>query len=104
MLYMIIETFRGGDALPVYRRFRAEGRLAPDGLRGARGKRGRESFSLGVRTGKRLPTPFSELVCRLHYLHHGLLGAPAWEWFDEDASDCLMRTWTRNPKTCVVVS
>ena len=30
---MIIETFRNGDALPVYRRFQAEGRLAPDGLR-----------------------------------------------------------------------
>ena len=33
MLYMVVETFRGGDAVPVYRRFRAEGRLAPDGLR-----------------------------------------------------------------------
>jgi len=33
MLYMIIETFRGGDALPVYRRLEAQGRLAPDGLR-----------------------------------------------------------------------
>jgi hypothetical protein len=33
MLYMIVETFRGGDARPVYRRFRDEGRLAPDGLR-----------------------------------------------------------------------
>ena len=33
MLYMIIETFRGGDAVPVYRRFRDRGRLAPDGLR-----------------------------------------------------------------------
>jgi hypothetical protein len=33
MLYMIIETFRGDDALPVYRRFRDHGRLAPDGLR-----------------------------------------------------------------------
>ena len=33
MLYMVVETFRGGDALPVYRRFRDEGRLAPDGLR-----------------------------------------------------------------------
>ena len=32
MLYLIIETFRGGDAVPVYRRFRDEGRLAPDGL------------------------------------------------------------------------
>lgn len=33
MLYMIIERFRGGDPLPVYRRFRDQGRLAPDGLR-----------------------------------------------------------------------
>ena len=33
MLYMIVETFRGGDAVPVYRRFRDRGRLAPDGLR-----------------------------------------------------------------------
>ncbi len=33
MLYMIIENFRNGDARPVYRRFRDQGRLAPDGLR-----------------------------------------------------------------------
>lgn len=33
MLYMIVERFRGGDALPVYRRFRDQGRLAPEGLR-----------------------------------------------------------------------
>ena len=33
MLYMIVERFRGGDAVPVYRRFRERGRLAPDGLR-----------------------------------------------------------------------
>ena len=33
MLYMVIEHFRDGDARPVYRRFQAEGRLAPDGLR-----------------------------------------------------------------------
>ena len=32
MLYVIIERFRNGDAVPVYRRFRDEGRLAPDGL------------------------------------------------------------------------
>jgi hypothetical protein len=33
MLWMIVERFRDGDALPVYRRFREKGRLAPDGLR-----------------------------------------------------------------------
>ena len=33
MLYMVIEHFRGGDARPVYRRFREQGRLAPEGLR-----------------------------------------------------------------------
>jgi hypothetical protein len=33
MLYMIIERFRDGNALPVYRRFRERGRLAPEGLR-----------------------------------------------------------------------
>lgn len=33
MLYMIIERFRDGGAVPVYRRFRDEGRLAPEGLR-----------------------------------------------------------------------
>jgi hypothetical protein len=33
MLYMIVEHFRGGDPLPVYRRFRDHGRLAPGGLR-----------------------------------------------------------------------
>lgn len=33
MLYMIIEHFRDGDPLPVYRRFRDKGRLAPDSLR-----------------------------------------------------------------------
>jgi Protein of unknown function (DUF3303) len=32
MLFMVIERFRGGDAVPVYRRFRERGRLAPDGL------------------------------------------------------------------------
>ncbi len=31
-LYMVIENFKGGDALPVYRRFRDRGRLAPEGL------------------------------------------------------------------------
>jgi len=32
MLYMIIEHFRNGDATPVYARFRAQGRLMPEGL------------------------------------------------------------------------
>ena len=32
MLFMIIENFRNGDAVPVYRRFRDRGRLAPAGL------------------------------------------------------------------------
>lgn len=30
---MIVEHFRRGDAAPVYARFRARGRLAPEGLR-----------------------------------------------------------------------
>ncbi|MFQ5424461.1 MAG: DUF3303 domain-containing protein [Phycisphaerae bacterium] len=29
---MVIEEFRDGDAVPVYRRFRDQGRLAPEGL------------------------------------------------------------------------
>jgi len=33
MLYMIVEHFRDGDPVPVYRRFRDQGRLAPEGLR-----------------------------------------------------------------------
>ena len=33
MLYMIIENFKDGDPVPVYRRFRERGRMAPDGLR-----------------------------------------------------------------------
>ena len=33
MLYMVIEHFRNGDPAPVYRRFREQGRLAPEGLR-----------------------------------------------------------------------
>jgi hypothetical protein len=32
MLYLIVERFRQGDPVPVYRRFRDCGRLAPDGL------------------------------------------------------------------------
>lgn len=33
MLYMIIERFKDGDAVAVYRRLRARGRMAPEGLR-----------------------------------------------------------------------
>ncbi|HMC55175.1 MAG TPA: DUF3303 family protein [Gemmatimonadaceae bacterium] len=32
MLFMIVEHFRNGDPRPVYDRFRARGRLAPEGL------------------------------------------------------------------------
>jgi hypothetical protein len=32
MQFMIIERFRNGDPVPVYRRFRDHGRLAPPGL------------------------------------------------------------------------
>jgi hypothetical protein len=32
MLYMIVEHFKG-DPVPVYRRFRERGRLAPEGVR-----------------------------------------------------------------------
>lgn len=32
MRFMIIERFRNHDPLPVYRRFREQGRLAPPGL------------------------------------------------------------------------
>lgn len=32
MVYMVIEKFRNGDPTPVYRRFRDQGRLAPEGL------------------------------------------------------------------------
>jgi Protein of unknown function (DUF3303) len=31
-LYMVVENFKKGDTVPVYRRFRERGRLAPDGL------------------------------------------------------------------------
>lgn len=31
-LYLVIEHFRGDDPRPVYARFRAQGRLAPEGL------------------------------------------------------------------------
>lgn len=33
MLYMIIESFRNRDPVPVYRRFRDQGRLAPEALK-----------------------------------------------------------------------
>lgn len=33
MLYMIIESFKRRDPAPVYRRFRDQGRLAPEGLK-----------------------------------------------------------------------
>ena len=33
MLYMIIEHFKNQDPLPVYRRFRDQGRLAPEEVR-----------------------------------------------------------------------
>jgi hypothetical protein len=32
MLFLVIERFRHGDAVPVYCRFREQGRLAPEGL------------------------------------------------------------------------
>lgn len=32
MLFMIIERFKNQDPVPVYRRFRDRGRLAPEGL------------------------------------------------------------------------
>jgi hypothetical protein len=32
MLYMVVERFKNGDAVPIYRRFREKGRMMPDGL------------------------------------------------------------------------
>ena len=32
LLYMVVEHFRNADPVPVYRRFRERGRLAPEGL------------------------------------------------------------------------
>lgn len=32
MLFMVIEQFRDGDSAPVYRRFREQGRMLPEGL------------------------------------------------------------------------
>jgi hypothetical protein len=31
-LYMVVEYFKNGDAVPAYRRFRDRGRLMPEGL------------------------------------------------------------------------
>ena len=31
-LYMVVEHFKNGDAVPIYRRFRDRGRLTPAGL------------------------------------------------------------------------
>ena len=31
-LYMVVEHFKNRDAVPVYRRFRDQGRLAPEGV------------------------------------------------------------------------
>ena len=33
MLFMVIERFKNGDAAPVYRRFREQGRMLPEGLK-----------------------------------------------------------------------
>lgn len=33
MLFMVIERFRNGDAAAVYRRFREQGRMLPEGLK-----------------------------------------------------------------------
>lgn len=33
MYFLVVESFRNGDPVPVYRRFRDQGRLAPDGVR-----------------------------------------------------------------------
>jgi hypothetical protein len=32
VLFMVIERFKNGDPVPVYRRFRDHGRLAPEGV------------------------------------------------------------------------
>ena len=31
-LFMVVEHFRGGDAVPIYRRFKERGRMAAEGL------------------------------------------------------------------------
>jgi len=51
-LYMVVERFRNGDAAPVYRRFREEGRLAPEGL--AAMQEYRANFDASVANMKRL--------------------------------------------------
>ena len=33
MTFLVVENFRDGNPVPVYRRFRDQGRLAPEGLR-----------------------------------------------------------------------
>ena len=33
MQFVVVETFRNGDPVPVYHRFRDRGRLAPEGLK-----------------------------------------------------------------------
>jgi hypothetical protein len=33
VLFLVVESFRNRDPSPVYRRFREQGRLAPDGLK-----------------------------------------------------------------------
>jgi hypothetical protein len=33
MLYVVIERFRNRDPIPIYQRFRRQGRMMPDGLR-----------------------------------------------------------------------
>ena len=33
MLFMVIERFKDGDMVPVYRRLREKGRMIPDGLK-----------------------------------------------------------------------
>lgn len=37
MLFMVVEHFKNYDALPVYRRFRDRGRLAPEGVQYCQG-------------------------------------------------------------------
>lgn len=33
MLYMVVEHFKNADAVPIYKRFKEHGRLAPEGLK-----------------------------------------------------------------------